>query len=309
MKRALLPLIVLLVMIGVYAVMRSMGYHHLIPASTPATSANNQPLPDQGKTIKLTYVQWDDAVATIHVVKSVLENRLGYKVRLNSVSGALMWKAVADGSADGFLAAWLPTLHHDYYERYKSQLVDLGPNLQGTKNGLVVPDYVNIQTIPQLEQHAAQFNHQIIGIDPGAGIMTATDKAIKAYNLHLKLISSSGAAMTAQLGAAIRRHQWIVVTGWTPHWMFARWHLHYLKDPKGVFGQGGHVSTFVRKGLKKADPDAYYVLDHFHWQMSDITKIMAANEKGEDPDKSAEKWIKENPKKVDAWLPKDAIKQ
>ncbi len=31
---------------------------------------------------------------------------------------------------------------------------------------------------------------------------------------------------------AIRKKQWIVVTGWSPHWMFGRWNLHYLDDPK-----------------------------------------------------------------------------
>lgn len=321
MKRVWPPVLILLVMIGVYIGMRSAGFRYLIPplagestgsASsgqfTGTASYNNGRLPDAGKTIKLTYVAgWTDAIATIHVVKDVLQNRLGYNVRLNSVSAALMWKATADGTSDGFLAAWLPTLHHDYYEKYKNRLVDLGPNLNGTKSGLVVPDYVNIQSIDQLNAHAGKFNHQIIGIDPGAGIMSATDKAIKEYNLKLHLVSSSGAAMTAKLGAAIQRHQWIVVTGWNPHWMFARWHLHYLKDPKGVYGKGGYIATFVRRGLAKDQPDAFYVLNQFHWKMSDITKVMAWNEKkGANPNKTAQRWIQENPKKVAAWLPLDA---
>src|SRR5699024_852928 len=146
-------------------------------------------------------------------------------------------------------------------------------------NGLVVPDYMHIQSITQLNQHADELHHRIIGIDPGAGIMMATKKIIQAYNLNFKLISSSSAAMAAQLGSAIKHHKPIVVTGWNPYWIFARWNLHYLDDPKKVYGEGGHISTFVRKGLKQDMPAAYYVLDHFHWKMDDITQIMAWNTK------------------------------
>ena len=48
-------------------------------------------------------------------------------------------------------AAWLPGTHVEYYNTYKNDFVDLGPNLQGTKNGLVVPEYVDIDSIEDLK--------------------------------------------------------------------------------------------------------------------------------------------------------------
>ncbi|UZP80807.1 glycine betaine ABC transporter substrate-binding protein [Paenibacillus polymyxa] len=51
--------------------------------------------------------------------------------------------------------------------------------------------------------------------------MKLTAKAMNDYGLSdWKLLESSGAAMTATLDKDIKAKQPIVVTGWTPHWMF-----------------------------------------------------------------------------------------
>lgn len=151
-----------------------------------------------------------------------------------------------------------------------------------------------------------KFNWEIIGIEPGAGIMKATEKAIEEYGLEgWTLKDSSSAAMVAALKSAIDEERWIVVTGWTPHWMFARWDLKYLEDPKGVYGGEEHIATIVRKGLKEDAPAAYRMLDNFYWQPSDMEAVMLdINVNGLDPDEAAEKWIRENRDKVEKWIPK-----
>jgi len=254
--------------------------------------------------IKLVYVEWSSAVASTNVVKAVLESQ-GYHVTALPVSAAAMWQAVASGDADTMVAAWLPTTHAQYYAKTKNKVVNLGPNFKGTRIGLVVPDYVSIDSIDQLEAHAKKFDGKIIGIDPGAGIMSKTQQVLKDYDLKdFTLVQGSGATMTAALSDAIRNHQWIVVTGWTPHWMFARWKLKYLNDPKKVYGTGGNIDTIVRKGLKKDAPTAYYILNHFHWSGKDMEEVMNMNRKqGSDPYTNARQWIKDHPKVVQQWLP------
>ncbi|WP_302183295.1 glycine betaine ABC transporter substrate-binding protein, partial [Salmonella enterica] len=49
-----------------------------------------------------------------------------------------------------------------------------------------------------------------------------------------KLVPSSSVAMTVALGEAIKQHKDIVITGWSPHWMFNKYDLKYLADPKGT---------------------------------------------------------------------------
>lgn len=255
------------------------------------------------KKVELAYVEWSCATASTNVVKAVLQEKLGYDVEILPVSAAAMWQALASGDVDGMTTAWLPVTHGHYLEKVKDKVVDLGENCAGAGIGLVVPTYVTIDSIAELEAHADKFDGKIIGIDPGAGIMSKAEKAIEAYGMNkMKLIDSSGAMMTATLGNKIKNKEWVVVTGWTPHWKFARWDLKYLKDPKGIFGGSEYIGTVVRKGLKEDMPDVYRVLDNFHWSLAEIGQVQGWNAEGADPYESAKRWIKENPERVKAWI-------
>lgn len=253
------------------------------------------------KSIKLAYVEWSSCVAATNVARAALEQK-GYDVQTVSVSAAAMYAAVADGDADATVCAWLPSTQANYYEKTKTKLDNLGPNLKGTQLGLVVPDYVTIDSIDQLADNAKKFQDRIVGIDPGAGEMGLTQKVIEQYKLPLKLIDGSGATMTAALKSAIDNHQWIVVTGWTPHWMWARWKLKYLKDPKGIYGTAENIDTLARKGLMSDSPAAYAVLDGFHWTPEQMQKVMADDRKdGAQPYEVAKQWVKDNADTVSGW--------
>lgn len=263
---------------------------------------------DKGE-IELAYVEWSSEVASTNVVRVVLEN-MGYKVKITPVSAAAMWQAVGSGDADAMVAAWLPTTHEHYLKKVADKVDDLGPNLKGTRIGLVVPKYVTISSIAEMNNHRDKFDKKIIGIDPGAGIMSKTETAMKEYKLNrFKLIEGSGATMTAALADAIKNKQWIAVTGWTPHWKFARWELKYLDDPKNIYGDEEVIHSVVRKGLKADMPDAYAMLDDFDWTAEQMAELMVWNqEKGADPYENAKRWVKENADIVSLWLPAAAKK-
>ncbi|QQE74337.1 glycine/betaine ABC transporter [Brevibacillus composti] len=149
----------------------------------------------------------------------------------------------------------------------------------------------------------AEVNYQIIGIDPGAGLMKATEKAIEEYELKdWELVEGSGAAMTAALTQAIKDKKPIIVTGWTPHWKFSKFDLKYLKDPKGVYGADEQIHTIVRKGLKEEHPSAYAFLDNFHWTTDDMGKVMLDIADGKQPEEAAADWVKANEETVNKWV-------
>lgn len=253
------------------------------------------------KDLTIAYVEWSDAVVATNIIKTVLEDK-GYTVKIVPLSGAAMWQAVATGEADAMVAAWLPATHAAYNAKLKDKVVDLGPNVTGAKIGWAVPTYVDITTIEDIKKDPAKFGGKVIGIDPGAGLMKASEKAIKDYALPVKLVEGSDATMVAALKDAYTKKEPIVVTTWTPHWMFAEWDLKYLADPKGVFGGEETVNTVVSTKLKEEAPEAYKILDNFSLSLDDEQKVMVENNKpGADPAATAKAWVAANKAKVDAW--------
>ncbi|WP_296808335.1 glycine betaine ABC transporter substrate-binding protein [Thiocapsa sp.] len=258
---------------------------------------------DKGK-VELAYVEWSSEVASTNLMKAVLQD-MGYDVKITPVSAAAMWQAVGSGDVDGLVAAWLPTTHNHYLEQVSDKVEDLGPNLVGTRIGLVVPAYVEIDSIEDLDGAAERFDGKIIGIDPGAGLMSKTEQVLEDYEItDLTLVEGTGPIMTAVLGDAIDKKEWVVVTGWTPHWKFAQYDLKYLDDPKGVYGGEEEIHTIVRAGLKEDMPEVYAVLDNFSWTPDQMAELMVLNqERRADPLKNAKRWISENPDVVASWMP------
>lgn len=256
------------------------------------------------KKVDLIYVEWASEVASTNLVKAVLQEKMGYDVDMIPVSAAAMWQGIASGDADAMVAAWLPTTHGHYLEKMKNQVIDLGPNLVGTRIGLVVPTYVTLDSIEELNANAEKFDGKIIGIDPGAGLMSKTEKVLEAYDLdNLELIVGSGATMTASLANAIQQKRWVVVTGWSPHWMFAKWDLKYLEDPKNIYGGEEEIHTIVRKGLKEEMPEVYNLLDNFNWSLKDMQQVMVWNrDEQSTPYENAKRWIEQNEDKVQEWM-------
>ncbi|AAY91005.1 glycine betaine ABC transporter substrate-binding protein [Pseudomonas protegens] len=257
------------------------------------------------KTLSIGYVDgWSDSVATTHVAAEVIKQKLGYDVKLQAVATGIMWQGVATGKLDAMLSAWLPVTHGEYWAKNKDKVVDYGPNFKDAKIGLIVPEYVKAKSIEDLKTDTT-FKNKIVGIDAGSGVMLKTDQAIKDYGLDYKLQASSGAAMIAELTRAEEKQDSIAVTGWVPHWMFAKWKLRFLEDPKGVYGAAETVNSIGSKGLEKKAPEVAAFLKKFQWASKDeIGEVMLAIQEGAKPDVAAKDWVSKHPERVAEWTAK-----
>lgn len=267
----------------------------LVLASTPAAAAD--------KTVKFSYVQgWPSSALTTKLAAQAIENNLDYSVEIQNTTAGPMFQAVSDGSIDATLSLWLPKTHAAYYKKLWPKLVNLGPNLVGTRLGLVVPKYVDIDDISDLKKRADDFDHKITGVDAGSGINMNTRQAIKEYGLDMHLVTSSTAAMAADLKRAIDNKQPIVVTGWTPLWIWSRFDLKYLKDPKSIYGHGAYIDTAVNPSMLKDHPQVFFFLKRFYLKLSELNKMEDKVQHGASQQETVNDWLDNHQKTVHTWL-------
>jgi glycine betaine/proline transport system substrate-binding protein len=255
---------------------------------------------DKGK-LEILYPNWAEGVAFTHLAKVALENQ-GYEVKITPIEPGPIYASLAKGDADLFFDAWLPNTHADYWEKYGKDITKLGESFSGGTTGLVVPSYVEINSISELNDHAEEFDNEIIGIGSGAGIHRNTQKAIEEYNLDYEQITSSGPAMLASLEKALNKKEPVVITGWKPHYMWAQYDIKYLEDPKSVYPKDV-CAILSRKGFEEDFPQAAKFCNNFNLKEEQLYSLMGKIKDASDPLVAAEEWYKDHKSMVDNWYP------
>ena len=135
---------------------------------------------DNGKSkkISIAYANWSEGIAMTNLAKAIFDD-----VKLLNADLAPIFTSISRKKADVFMDVWMPVTMEDYMKQYGDKLEVIGDIYDGARIGLVVPDYVTINSIEELNAEKERFSGQIVGIDAGAGIMKTTDKAIGDYGL------------------------------------------------------------------------------------------------------------------------------
>ena len=202
-------------------------------------------------------------------------------------------------NGDVFMDAWLPNTHMHYWEDYGDNLVKLGESFSEGTTGLVVPSYLPVNSIEELNAYEDKFGGRIIGVGSGAGIHATTIKAIEEYNLNFDQITSSGPSMIAALEKATKKEDWIVVTGWKPHLKWLEFDLKYLDDPKGIYPKDV-CAIISRRGFEEDKPEAAIFFKNFNLTEDQMYGLMdLVNDKGGKA--GALEWYKANKEMVDGW--------
>lgn len=147
-----------------------------------------------------------------------------------------------------------------------------------------------------------QMDYTITGMEPGSGIAENSRQVLEAYdNLEgWEIHESSTAGMLAALDQAINREEPIVITGWTPHYIFETQDLKFLEDPQNILGDEEDIHTMARLGLEEDMPEAYAILENFEWTVEDMQTVML-DALDVEFEEAASNWIEENRSTVDSW--------
>ncbi|MBU2709559.1 glycine betaine ABC transporter substrate-binding protein [Zooshikella harenae] len=257
--------------------------------------------------IKIGWTAWSDAEFVTKLAARLIEKRMGHEVKLIQTDIAPQYQGLATGSIDFMMMSWQPITHEDYMNKVGNNVVDLGILYGYARLGWVVPDYVpqsRVNSIADLNKKSIRekLEGRITGIDPGAGLTRLSKKAVEVYGLKdYELQISSGAGMTAALERAIRRNEWIVVTGWSPHWMFGAYKLRYLQDPKGVLGSYERVHVIARRGFYQQFPKLALMLSRMFLPIDQLQHAMYDAQQ-RSYEKAIDTFIKAHPHQISYWL-------
>lgn len=261
---------------------------------------------DENQEVTIGWIPWDEDIAATYLWEHVLEEE-GYDVELTQLDAGLVFQGMAQGDVDVFLDTWLPGTHAEYWEDYGDELEDLGIWYDDAILAYAVPDYVDVQAIPELAENADLFDGQIVGIEPGAGMMgIARDTVNPGYGLEsLELLESSTPAMLAELDSATAAEEPIVVTMWQPHWAYEAYDLRNLEDPDNLWGDAEQLHVTAREGFTEDYPELAEWFGNFQMDNEALfsLEVLIVESDGDEAG-AVDEWLEneENQALVDSWI-------
>ncbi len=254
--------------------------------------------------ITIGMIPWQEDIAVTELWRQILTEE-GYEVETTQPDVAPLFQGLADGDIDVFLDAWLPNTHADYWERFSDDLEEVGTWYDEAPLTWAVPTYVEgVDSIADLKGQADTFDGEIIGIEPGSGLMRISrDEVLPTYELgdEYTLVEGSTSAMLASLDKAVQDEQPIVVTLWEPHYAYAQWDLKNLEDPEGALGEPDAIKTVATAGFSEEHPEVATWLSNFEMTGEQLSELELMIEEG-DLESAVSTWIEENRDVVDGWL-------
>ncbi|WP_326691847.1 MULTISPECIES: ABC transporter permease/substrate binding protein [unclassified Streptomyces] len=262
---------------------------------------------DAGKPVNIGYFPWDEAIATTYLWENILEDR-GYKPNVKQLDPGPLYTAMSQGRMDVQTDSWLPTTHEQYWRKYKSKLTDVGKWYGPTSLELSVPKYVKgVDSLADLKGRSKEFGGKITGIESSAGEMKVLKKVLKDYGLdkEYKVVSSSTSSMLSEVDRSVKQKKPVLATTWSPHWVYNKYPMKKLKDPKGSWGKGDDIHVTAKKDFKKDFPELHGWLKNFKMSEKDLASLEAAIQKGGKgkEKESARKWMDSRPGLVDKLAP------
>ena len=254
--------------------------------------------------VRIGYVQeWPTSQVITSLISEAMDNNLNVDITSKPVSQnklSDLWQMMVTNRADLTPSVWLPDTHSAFVSDAGDAVTDLGIWLEGARLGLVIPDYMDIDSIEELTKENS--GGIIYGIDPSSKLIHMTKRALELYGLKgFRIISKSDKYMVSRLEEALKKKEKIIVTAWTPHWIFGEWKLKMLSDPLNVYGKAEDLHMFVTTDFNDSFPDICSFLANIKLNLKEFSDIMASARHLNSPASAANKWLIANKQTALKW--------
>lgn len=248
---------------------------------------------------------WDESYASAYLFQAILEDQ-GYSVDFTELEAGVTYAGVAGGDIDFTTDGWLPVTHPHYLEEYGDNLESLGCWYDNARLTIAVNEDAPIMSLDEFADAADEFNNELFGIEPGAGLTGITqDEVIPTYGLDdMEFHISSTPAMLAQLSSATDTGENVAVTLWHPHWAYDAFPIRDLEDPEGTLGDTEFIHSFGRTGFEDDYANVAQLVRNFVMtadELAELENLMFSEDHygGGDHAAAVADWIEANPEFVE----------
>ena len=300
-------------------------------APTTATGSGAAPGGSAGGgakgTVKIAINPWVGAEANVAVVKSLLEDKLGYTVTATPLAEEVAWPGFETGEIDVILENWG---HPDLEKKY---ITDTGVAQDAGLNGVdgiigwYVPEwmatqYPDIVDSANLNKYAELFKTsesgdqgQFLGSDPT--FVTNDEALIKNLDLNFKVVySGSEAATITAFQQATDQKTPLIGYFYDPQWLHSKIKLVKVNLPAWTEGCDADANTvacdyplyklnkIIATTFADTGGDAATLVKNFSWTNEDQNLVADyITNQGMSADEAGDKWVAENEAKWTAWMP------
>ena len=282
-----------------------------------------------GKTcgdVNIAVNNWVGYEADAFVVGEVAKERLGCLVNYVYIDEQISWQGFASGQVDVVLENWGHDELIDLYVKELGVAEDAGTiGIDGVIGWWVPPwmaeEYPDITDWKNLNKYADLFKTSESGnkgqlLDGDPGFVTNDEALVKNLKLNFEVVfAGSEAALIQAFRSGEENKEPVIGYFYSPQWFLAEVPLVKVDLPPYKAGCDADpakvacdypiykLNKIVSKEFADGDSTGYRLIKNFKWSGDDqniVAKYITSD--GLSPEEAAQKWIDDNPEKVDAWL-------
>ncbi|MDC0584685.1 hypothetical protein OAO55_03035 [Bacteroidales bacterium] len=225
-----------------------------------------------GKTVKIAYTQSYESKILAMVCNAVL-NDMGYASSVHLTKHDSVYPMLSNKQLDVYLSTQLPLSHISRFKEHRDSLQTIGTSYCPITNGLVVPGYVSINAITQLNYNANKFDHCIYVNKRNKLLQHTTHGVRQKYNLDFDIIELTLSELDSIIDTCYSMKKWIVYACPKPN-VFWKKHQHkYLYDVLKLFPKE-HLNTVAHKDFKADYPIVHKFLSKFSLSEDRLETLM-----------------------------------
>lgn len=297
--------------------------------------------PETDKPIKVVLNNWTSQLVLARIAGGVL-SEMGYTVEYKPSDTQLQYPAMGLGDLHLQVEVWEGTMKTPFMKEVEAgRMIDAGSHDAKTREDWYYPEYVE-EICPGLpdwraindcaDKLATPETYPKARYLAGPVDWEKPDQErVEALGLDVKVVNAGqAAALWAELDAAFKRKEPIILFNWTPNWVEAEYPGKFVEfpeyDPKcetdpswGInpdkaYDCGNPKAGWLKKGVWSGFPDTwpcgFEMIENFNFGNEAIAQAAAKVDVEEmSPEEAANEWIGNHKETWQGWIPADCRAQ